>query len=78
MSDIKYMQGYEDGIKATCELLRGLADAAELQSKNDCKDAALAHISHAVIRSTRETVLENIPAMLKIRHTQGTNTGKVH
>lgn len=73
-----YMQGYEDGIKAVCEMLRGLADAAKLQAKNGDKDAALSHISYAVIRSTRETVLENIPAMLKIRHTQGTNTGQVH
>lgn len=59
-------------------MLRGLADAVELQSKNDCKDAALAHISHAVIRSTRETILENIPIMLRIRHIQETNAGKMH
>lgn len=70
---MNYIQGYKDGIHAVLEVLRGLADAAQAQAHskyNKPGDQELAEISCAILRSTRETILENCKAMVTAREQQ--------
>lgn len=67
-----YMQGYEDGINAVLEVLRGISDSAAADAKKSAgtEYGKFAETHHIIVNSMRELVLEQRKPILAMRKQQ--------